>query len=682
MSPTRILAATCVALLLLVSCGDDDEAPETPAVEPSDAPEPARGPLLEQSGALAADGTSDARGRFDRYFVDVEANDRLLVTLSSSAFDPILEVTPPRSGALVNDDWEGDTSHSQIELISSAAGQMKIEVRSYNGEGQGAYSLRVQRVGTDGAEESVPVLTEGQTRDGEITGEADDYVIRADGPVRITVSARGGAPPRTSLVGPGGRALSPQNGRYDPLEAGNYRLQVLGAAGLAYRVQVADGQQSARPLLARAHHRFAQIFNQLAGAGQGAGDPTAGRQPPPTPATQVQGQTPPPTASAPPRALPLRIGDRLSGNLAANDARLPSGEYFDVYELQVSEAGEQVAIEMESGPVDCFLRVDGPNGGHWENDDAGGTLNSRVELTLAQVGTYRVITTSYRPGEMGPYELKVLTARAAPAPAPGQPAPTSELQRIEGSLAEGDSQLRSGEFFDEHTFEWQAGERVHIEAQSTEFDTYLIVHPPNGGPQQDNDDMTPGQSLNAGLDLQVSEAGTWRVVVTSYQPGETGAYTLVLGGGGAGVGGAGVATTTPSNPPPPPGANRPGSPPATGATATASGAAHTETGNLAQGDTTLSSGEFTDTYRMTFTPRSAVQIRLESSDFDTYLIVRSPSGNQQDNDDLTPGQGLNSGLDIPVAEPGEYQITVTSYRAGETGRYTLTTSEGRSVVSP
>ncbi len=648
-----ILRAALVGLLsLCVSCDDDEE--ESSGEEQAETTTPATpaGPLLHEEGTLTAEDASDGRGRYDRFFVDVNADDRILVTLTSNAFDPILEVTPPSSGALVNDDWQGDTTRSQIELISSAAGPMKIEVRSYSPNGAGAYELTATRVGAD-AEGSVPVLTAGQSLEPSITGERDEYIVRAEGPIRIAVSARGGAAPSTSVVDPAGHGLSPTEGAYEASAAGNYRLQVMGPTGLGYRVAVSRGDTT-RPLLARAHHQFSQILNQLAGSSRSGDDST-------------DDTPPPPSANQPGRPLPVRVGDRLNGNLADNDQRLQSGEYYDVYELTVAQPGETVAIEMESATVDCYLMVDGPNGGHWENDDHGGTLNSRVEVPLTDPGTYRIVTTSYRGGETGPYELKVLSQRdAAPPPTASAPsAPSGPEQRIEGDLAQGDRTLQSGEFFDEHTFEWPAGARVHIEAQSTDFDTYLIAHPPSG-PQQDNDDMVPGQSLNAGLDIQTQEAGRWRVLVTSYRPGETGRYTLVVGGAPGG-GTAPSPTPTPSAPSPTP---------------SGGGPERVESGNLAQGDRTLRSGEFMDSYRMTFTPRSAVSLRLESSDFDTYLIVRSPSGNQEDNDDLHPGQGLNSGLDLPVAEPGEYEVIVTSYRPGETGAYTLRVSEGASVVSP
>lgn len=640
----RILIALAV---VLASCGGDDADPT-----PSPADAPPESPLLAQDGALEASDPTDGRGRYDRYFVDVAANERIVVTLRSSAFDPILEITPPGSGTLVNDDYQGDTARSQIELLASAAGSMKIEVRSYRRDALGAYRVEARRVAS-GADVSVPLLAAGESAEGELAradhalsgGERfDSFMVRAEGAVRITVSAIGGGEaPRTTLVGPSGLTLEPSaRGTYDAPDAGNYRLQVIGREGMRYRVEVAAGEGGGAPILARAHHQFNAFLESLGG----------GRAAPPSGGTPTPGTADP----APRAALPVRVGDRLSGSLASSDARLPSGELYDVYELTVSEPAGDVSVELESTALDCFLRVEGPGGQHWENDDYGGTLSSRVDLALSAPGTYRIVATSYRPGATGGYELKVQARRdEAVAGAPSGPE-----QTFAGQLRPGDRTLQTGEFFDEHRFTWALGTRVHLEVRSSDFDTYLIVHPPSG-PQRDNDDLTPGQSLNAGMDLQVNEPGEWRVIATSYRPNETGDYTLVVTGGSPSAPGTPVATPTPTPAPP-------------------SAGERVETGTLAQGDRTLSSGEFTDVFTRTFTPRSAVQIRLDSTDFDPYLIVRTPSGTQEDNDDYQ-APALNSGIDIPVAEPGTYTITVTSYRPGETGNYTLRTSEGPSVVS-
>lgn len=98
-----------------------------------------------------------------------------------------------------------------------------------------------------------------------------------------------------------------------------------------------------------------------------------------------------------------------------------------------------------------------------------------------------------------------------------------------GQLQAGDRTLQSGEFADHYTYQWQSG-TVHIEARSQQFDTYLVVKSPSGQ-QHDNDDMTPGgNDTTAGLDLAITEPGTWTVIVTSYQAGETGQYQLILRG--------------------------------------------------------------------------------------------------------------------------------------------------------
>ncbi|MAQ15275.1 MAG: hypothetical protein CMN30_14535 [Sandaracinus sp.] len=100
---------------------------------------------------------------------------------------------------------------------------------------------------------------------------------------------------------------------------------------------------------------------------------------------------------------------------------------------------------------------------------------------------------------------------------------------VTGQLAAGDRTLQSGEFADHFTYQWQSG-TVHIEALSSDFDSYLVVKSPSGQ-QHDNDDMAgSGSSTNAGLDLAITEPGTWTVIVTSFQSGETGNYQLIVRG--------------------------------------------------------------------------------------------------------------------------------------------------------
>ncbi|UJR82388.1 serine/threonine-protein kinase [Sandaracinus amylolyticus] len=99
------------------------------------------------------------------------------------------------------------------------------------------------------------------------------------------------------------------------------------------------------------------------------------------------------------------------------------------------------------------------------------------------------------------------------------------------------------------------------------------------------------------------------------------------------------------------------------------GGAGVHSGTLGPGDQTLSTGEYMDFYEMSFSAGQHVHLELASPSFDTYLILRFPSGRQRDNDDAT---GTNSMLDQTLDETGVYRVIVTSFSAGETGPYTLT----------
>lgn len=545
----------------LAACGGDLGAALAPVAAP-----PGGDLLLDRNGALASSDLRGTVGFVDRYDVEVRAGDRVRVMLSSPAFDPVLEVTPPHAPPLTNDDVAGDRTRSELELVATSAGQLKVQVTSFQPGAQGEYHLRVARVP---------------------------------------------APPDAV---------------------------------------------AAAPAVSRRHHRL--------GTSLGVG-------------------------------APIAIGARTSAVLDASDARLESGESADVYTLELA-APTDLTIQMRSSAIDSYLIVRRPDGELVENDDSGGALDSSVSIPAAAGGRYTIIASSFRAGASGAYEIKVLSSREALGGARMAAGPE---QVLAGELAAGDAQLVSGEYSDEHLFRWSAGTPVHLEARSSAFDTYLILRTPSGQ-QRDNDDQAPGL-LHAALDFVAQEEGQYRVIVTSYRPGETGAYQLAvraasqapaegqhseddLVAGTSPLEGIDPRTYQPGRPGRPGRPARPGRPsrpsrparPTRPTRPAAESGDRTITGALAAGDQTLRSGEFADTHRISFTPGAPVSIRMDSGQFDTYLIVRSPSGRQQDNDDLRPGI-LHSGIDIPAAEAGEYQILATSYRPGEAGEYTIRITSGR-----
>ncbi len=104
----------------------------------------------------------------------------------------------------------------------------------------------------------------------------------------------------------------------------------------------------------------------------------------------------------------------------------------------------------------------------------------------------------------------------------------------------------------------------------------------------------------------------------------------------------------------------------------------TLTGQLSNGDCTLSDGSYIDLYSFNATAGQQIAINLNSTAFDAYLLLIDPNNNliAQDNNG---GGGTNaripagSGyLSLPVT--GSYTILANSLQAGETGSYSLTLS--------
>ncbi|HJU86444.1 MAG TPA: PPC domain-containing protein, partial [Gemmatimonadota bacterium] len=95
-----------------------------------------------------------------------------------------------------------------------------------------------------------------------------------------------------------------------------------------------------------------------------------------------------------------------------------------------------------------------------------------------------------------------------------------------GALESSDSVMEDGAWGDEYTIEATAGQEVVAVVTSVAFDPYLTVISPSGE-QTENDDYGDAREVSL-VEAIASEAGTWRVQVSSYEAGESGEYALVL----------------------------------------------------------------------------------------------------------------------------------------------------------
>jgi hypothetical protein len=337
----------------------------------------------------------------------------------------------------------------------------------------------------------------------------------------------------------------------------------------------------------------------------------------------------------------------LTGELARGDRTLRSGEFYDEHTID-GRAGQRVVVEMTATEFDPYLIVVSPSNQRQENDDwEGSNRRSRVEWVLPETGTYRLLATSYGKGEAGRYELRTQVTDAAPEGA--RPAGDPGARVETGRLGGGDRVMRTGEYYDEHSFQGTRGESVTIDLRSSDFDPFLIVEGP-GNVRHENDDYEDDVHRSL-VSFELPATGTYRITVTSYAARETGAYDLRI---------------------------RQASPQAA---ARAQPGRRVERGRLEAGDQTLRSGEFLDAYTFEGRPGLRVTLDVSSTQFDTYLILIPPRGERQENDDVA-GRPGHSAIEADVTEPGTYRVLVTSYQRGETGGYELQVALNEPSPSP
>ena len=70
---------------------------------------------------------------------------------------------------------------------------------------------------------------------------------------------------------------------------------------------------------------------------------------------------------------------------------------------------------------------------------------------------------------------------------------------------------RGREYVDRYTFEGRPGQQLHVEVNSNDFDTYVIV----AGPGEDRGENDDAVGSNSALDMDLTESGTYEVTSTS-----------------------------------------------------------------------------------------------------------------------------------------------------------------------
>ena len=298
-------------------------------------------------------------------------------------------------------------------------------------------------------------------------------------------------------------------------------------------------------------------------------------------------------------------------------------------------------------------------GGREEYTDRDGRI-SIAGLTVPDItpGAYSlVMKVGEGPGQTSASATFEVVAEALPADGSGQTF-TGESP-VSGEWAEGcNSEDRPGSYARFYAFSLAQSSEVTVTLESSDADTFLYLREGEvraGDFLHENDDHEGNTSIS-----QIQEtlaAGTYTVEATTYDPEETGSFTLTINGIEAraaplptdncvqdlGILGRGnVATRT-----------------------------GTWTGDCYSAN---QDGSYARFYTLTLEHQRGVQIDLTSAQ-DTYLFLLRGAGIggqvMAENDDVDEGTDTNSRISANLS-PRKYTIEATTYTAGITGDFRVT----------
>lgn len=450
------------------------------------------------SGELSdRDPETDEGFRYDAYALRLRQGERVLVTLTSDDFDPMLQVGQGAEGDFVelavNDD-DGQGLNSRLVFEAPASGEFLIRVRPV-GDDDGAYVLTVAEappvapalaVDWGATVEGDLTLTDGLNADGAVVDvyrfagregqRAQVDVVSAD--FDAYVELRADADPSVILA---------EDDDGGPEGTDSRLLFTLPADG-DYRVEV----------------------RSFAPGGVGAYAVSL-------------------TEAPPERAAdPLAFGARIEGVIDDADPRDSADRGYDSFVFSGVE-GQRVQAILRSGDFDAFLRIGAAEGDFSDlasdDDGLGEGTDSRLNFTLPADGDYILRVSPLAPDSDGLYALELIDR--GPKPEPGSLLVGASVR---GTLTEADDAAADGSWFDSYRIHARAGEPLRIELASNAFDAFVMVgrEKADGGFEVLGSDDDSLSDTHARLDWEPDEDGDYVIRAGSFGPQEAGGYVLTV----------------------------------------------------------------------------------------------------------------------------------------------------------
>lgn len=212
-----------------------------------------------------------------------------------------------------------------------------------------------------------------------------------------------------------------------------------------------------------------------------------------------------------------------------------------------ARSGQPLAFELEepevidavlsSSDFDAYLVLTDDQGNVIaEDDDSGGGLNSRINWEL-EPGQYTLWASSLGEQGMGAYTVQTSVGGMVQVEQePMTPTVSGEVviedtlqagSSVEGRLTQEAPVIEETQtFVMYYELELEADSDLILELRSEEFDTVLLLEDESGEVIEYNDDGFP-DSTNSQIPASL-EAGTYRVGVSTYSPGEVGEFELSI----------------------------------------------------------------------------------------------------------------------------------------------------------
>ena len=334
----------------------------------------------------------------------------------------------------------------------------------------------------------------------------------------------------------------------------------------------------------------------------------------------------------------IGVGETLRGELAAGDAAMPDGSYYDAFVFR-AVAGQSYAVTLSSEEFDTFLHVNGPGGLATENDDADeGATHSKLEFTAPESGEVRICANSLTRRETGRYSVSLQAGVAQRR--------IAVAEDVTGDLTASSPKQRDGTPFQAFVFEGRAGQAITVDMKSRDFDSFLTLRRAGG-----SDDLITDDDAGGGADAQIfftlPAAGTYEIRANSISPTARGRFSLKLSDGVAERKAVPVAIDY----------------------------GRIVRGELKTGGGRDTAGLFYDSFSFTGRRGDRVTLSAVSGEFDPVLFLGLADRTKDDewiesNDDEVLSD-TGSLIQTILPRDGAYEVRVVSYNPGEAGRYVL-----------